>query len=205
MTEEQASNAVDQQPAAPAVEQPVPDAPVIDTSWLDNTGLSEPMLKGPCSPVCTIAKFSPAIKADSGEMYGMSLDLVLDEPVDDNQGGQIPVGKSFNYMKVFTAVTDKKPIERVNRIVGNMIAALNGIVIDPKTDPGDRRAKAALAALPPLAKTPSPQDRDQSHYDQHVGKKVKAHLKPNGVDKNGFPQVDLMGLSAVPGTAQSPY
>lgn len=202
MTEEQANAAVDANVATPAVD---PNAqPTIDTSVWNDAETAEPMLKGPCSPVCTIAKFAPAVSGD-GHLYGWSFDLVLDEPVDTNLGGQFPVGKSFNYLKVFTVAKDPNDAAKIKATKGRalkVVAALQGVVVE-KTDSAPAiLAKLAAAGKQPL---PLPDDRDQAHYDQHVGKKVKAHLKPNGLDKNGYPQVDLQGMTAVVEAQQAPY
>jgi len=212
MTEQEASNAVDAAAAiavggVDAIVAAALDQPTIDTSVWNDAETTEPMLKGPCSPVCTISKFAPAVSGD-GNLYGWSFDLVLDEPVDTNLGGQFPPGKSFNFLKVFTVAKDPSDVVKAKATKGRalkVIAALNGIVVEKSDSAQAILAKMTAAGVTALAQTPLPTDRDQSHYDQHVGKHVKAHLKPNGLDKNGYPQVDLQGLTAVVGAQPSPY
>lgn len=208
MTEQEASNTVDA--AAAAIDpnaQSTTDAPTIDTSVWNDAETAEPMLKGPCSPLVTIDKFAPAVSGD-GNLYGWSLDVHLEEPVPTNLGGEFPIGKSFNFLKVFTVAKDPNDVAKSKATKGRalkIIAALNGIPVEKSDSAATILAKMQAAGVTALAQTPLPTDRDQSHYDQHVGKKVKAHLKPNGLDKNGYPQVDLQGLTAVVGAQPNPY
>lgn len=206
MTEQEANAAVDAGlPATPAVD---PNAqPTIDTSVWNDAETAEPLLAGPCSPVVTIAKFGPAASSD-GHIYGWSFDLVLDEEMPTNLGGKFPVGKSFNYLKVFTVAKDPNDTVKTKAAKGKalkIIAALNGVEVARADSAPTIVGKMQAAGATALSMMPSPQDRDQSHYDQHVGKKVKAFLRPDGLDRNGYPQVALGGMAPVAGATQSPY
>ncbi len=203
-----ATPAADETVNTAAVDQAIDGqpAPTIDTSEYDNAILAEPSLKQRCTPLVTVADFKPAIKKDTGAIYGWEFKLRLEEAVDDDCGGQLPVGHEIPFLKVFTAETASKGVPEIVRTCSNILCALNGIVCDLKADPGLKKAQAALHALPAEKKVPGRLDTNEQHYKQWVGTVVRATLKPGKLDNSGRPQIDLQGMAAAPGSGGSvPY
>lgn len=185
--------------AAPATTIEAPPTPT--TSPWANVTLTEPQLKGPCSPLVRIEKFEPALKQD-GTMYGWSFDVTLAEPVPDDAGGMLPIGHQFRYLKVFTVPSDKVPKGRTDARAANIICALNNIPVG-KSKADNDRAMAALLALPVQQQLPTATDTTVADYQQWVGTVVRATLKPS-VGRDGAAQVDLQGLAAAGNGAPAP-
>lgn len=181
--------------------------PTIDTSEYDNAILAEPTIKARCTPLVTIVDFKPAIKKDTeNDVYGWEFKLRLEEAVDDDIGGQLPVGHEIPFLKVFNVGRDAKETEKRIAMCATIMCALNGIVTDLKSDPKLAKAKAALQAMPPIKRVPSRLDSNKEHYQQWVGSVVRATLKPGKPDNSGRPQIDLQGMAAAPGAGGTvPY
>jgi hypothetical protein len=202
MTEEQALAAVDATIAdAQAQPTPQPTDTSADDTYYNNASLAEPSLKARCSPLVRVTDFKRAVKKDTGAQYGWEFKLTLEEEVDDDADGKLPVGHEIPFLKVFTTPNDNKTQAAIDRTCALMLCAFNGIVCDLKADPGLKKAMDALRALPPERRKPTPLDPNDEHYKQWIGTVVRATLKPGKPDNSGRPQIDLQGLAAYVGAS----
>lgn len=183
----------------------VPDAPEIDTSWMDNATTEEPVLKGPTTFQGTLVKFGPRTKQDTGAVFGWTMDVAADVEVPHNLGGSFPVGKTFPFLSVFTTPSEGSTPDQVKSTNGRvlkLVAALFGVPTARQESAAAIKAKLLALGVPLV---PSPTDANQAHYDQHVGKKFNFTLKPDKVSDKGYMQYKLVAVAPVVGTEQQPY
>lgn len=180
-----------------------PPQPTVDTSYMDNLSVAEIVPKNG-SHKCKIASFEPQIDTESGSVTQWRFTLESAEPIADNMGGTIPEGTRLATYGMFMAPSQFTKPEECHKRSKQVTMALNGIVCDPRNDPGYKKANEAYAALPLEKKRPmfsGPQlwmDHELEYYSQWNGTVVLATLNTK-VDKNGIVRTNLTGIAAANG------